>query len=120
LALSIFRNGNCSVVFKLVGERSLVFNRDDYITKFGLELGLSLYKHIAEKLKACRDLSITTETIRMGICTVIWNQFGTEWVDIFESIQESRKTTLPQGVDDLAVLLPTCVHIMNICFGPFV
>jgi hypothetical protein len=115
LHLTIFRQNNSSVVFQLAGSKSkLPFKQNDYTAHFGKELGASLYSKLEDELKACRDNSITIETIRMEICTVIWTTFGIQWLDIFDCIQESRMTTPPQGIGDLAGLSQCCVLDMNI------
>jgi hypothetical protein len=111
LALDIFRKGRHLVVLFLADSRSLIFDRANYNKEFGPELGESLYKGIEEELKACRDDSIATETIRMQICVVLWDHFGIQWLDTFKCIQVSRKSTPPQGVDDMAGLF----HDMNVC-----
>jgi hypothetical protein len=89
--------------------------QNNYTAQFGNELGASLYSKLEDELKACRDNSITIETIRMEICTVIWTTFGVQWLNFFDCIQESRKTTPPKGIGDLAGLSPSCVLDMNIC-----
>ena len=116
MALTLFRTG-ARVVLVLADSQHLVFEEEPYIQKFGSELGKSLYIKLQEELKACRDESSPSETLRMRICTVIWKQFGVQWLEVFSCIQESRKTSPEQGVqvDDLAVLSSICMHDMNVC-----
>ena len=73
---------------------------------------------LAKELQACRDESISIETIRMKLCIVTWKHFGIEWLDIFSCIQESRNITPPRGVDDLAVF--NLYAYLNICLVPLV
>ena len=119
LNLTIFRKrGSKKVSFALAGSRSLAFTRNNYIKEFGRRNGTLLYDALAKQLEACRDESISTDTIRMQLCIVIWNHFGIRWLEIFSCIQQSRNETPPGGVDDLAVF--NLYAYLNICLVPLV
>ena len=84
--------------------KSLVFTNTAYIQRFGSELGSSLFVKIQKILNSCKDNSIPFDSIQMGICKVIWEQFGVQWLDLFSCIQLPRKKSPEQGVDDFCVL----------------
>ena len=116
LNLTIYRQGNKTVVFALAeAGSSLKFFQNHYVAKFGRRAGMTLFSDLAKEMKACRDESISTETIRMQLCIVIWKHFGIGWLETFSCIQESRNITLPQGVDDLAVF--NLYAYLNICLA---
>jgi hypothetical protein len=114
LALTIFKT-SARVSLVMANSQHLGYSNEAYIQQFGPELGVILYSEISQALKACVDTSITINTIRLAICTVIWKHFGVRWLDIFSCIKESRKETPDEGVDVLAVLLSTGIHEMIIC-----
>ena len=119
LNLTIFRQGNKTVVFAITeAGSSLKFFQNHYVAKFGKRAGMTLFSDIAKEMKACRDESISTETIRMQLCIVIWKHFGFGWLETFSCIQESRNITPPRGVDDLAVF--NLYAYLNICLVPLV
>ena len=115
LALTIFRAGRARVVFTLAGSGSgsLTFEKEKYIKIFGRKAGMSLYSKIAEELKACRDASISTETIRMKLCIVIWEQFGAKWLETFSSNQESRRVQPPEGELVIFNFYALCEHLLS-------
>jgi hypothetical protein len=100
LSVDIYKKGIPRVVFKLPESKNLLFELVAYIQKFGQSKGRSLFKDVAEEMKACKDSSITVETIRMSLCIVIWKHFGVKWLEIFSCIKESKNITPDEGVDD--------------------
>jgi hypothetical protein len=76
---------------------SLNFEVNRYIDEFGFDSGTSLHESLEKELAACTDKNITLETIRVGICVVIWKVFGCGWMEKFSSIQESRSLTPTNG-----------------------
>ncbi len=100
LSVEIYKNGNPRVVFRLPESKSLLFELEAYIKKFGPSKGRSLFQDVQKEMKACKDSSITVQKIRMSLCIVIWKHFGVQWLEFFSCIKESKNITPDEGVDD--------------------